>query len=200
MVASSTTTNGDPLEHHHPFARRDPVPGPTTSIRPTRTWASRFVTWASRPCAAPSASSRARSTPRARPRSSRAPSRSPASTRTIRSATAHLTSPEFFDAESHPEITFSSAAGEQVGRQPDPLDRRDHDQGHHPADRADRHRRGERHRPVGQRAHRPRGGGGDRPARVRPQVEPDPPERQPARLQRRQAAVERSAVKAVKEA
>ncbi len=70
-------------------------------------------------------------------------------------------------------------------------DRRDHDQGRHQADRADRHRRRRRHGPVGQRAGRVRGRGRDRPPRVRPRVEPDAAERQPPRLQRGQAGRQR---------
>ena len=72
----------------------------------------RSSTWASPPSAASSAPSRARSTPRAQRPPSRAPSRSTASTRATTGRDGHLKSPEFFDVERNPQITFHSTAAE----------------------------------------------------------------------------------------
>ena len=88
---------------------------------------------------------------------------------------AHLKAPDFFDVEQYPQIAFHTTAIEAADDGKIRLDGRDHDQGHHQADRADRHRCRRRHRPVGQRASRLRGRGRDRPPRLRAQVEPDPP-------------------------
>ena len=92
----------------------------------------------------------------------------------------HLQAPDFFDVAQYPQISFHSTGTEPAGDGADPSARRDHDQGDHEADRADRHDRRERPGPVGQRARWPRGRGQDRPPRVRPEVESDASERQPA--------------------
>ena len=87
-------------------------PGPTTSTRPTRTSASRSATWGSRPSAA-------RFT---RSRHARRDRRPPILKGDVEVASvdtgdqqrdAHLTAPDFFDAEQHPQISFHSSATEQ---------------------------------------------------------------------------------------
>ena len=102
----------------------------------------------------------------------------------------HLNGAGLLRRRAVPGDRFHTTRPSRPGR-PDHAGRRDHDQGHLEADRADRRRRRRRHRPVGQRAHRIRGRGRDRSPRVRPEVEPDAAERQPARLQRGQAARQR---------
>ena len=99
----------------------------------------------------------------------------------------HLKGPEFFDADQQPKISFHSTATEVGGAGQITLQGRDHHQGDHQAHRAHRRDRRERSGPVGQRAHRPRAQHHDRPARLRPEVEPDPPQRQPPGRQRGQA-------------
>src|SRR5581483_7488451 len=73
---------------------------------------------------------------------------------------AHLLSPEFFDAERHPVLTFAGDLERD-------RDRRGHDQGHHAPDRPRRHDRRTRRRPFRSDARRPEAAGDDRPHRVR---------------------------------
>ena len=99
----------------------------------------------------------------------------------------HLASPDFFDAENYPQITFTSTAGEALDGGQVRLNGEITIKGiTKPLELTGVDRRG-RHRPVGQRADRPRAFGRDRPPRVRPQVEPDPSEWEPARFERGQA-------------
>ena len=110
-------------------ARSRPTPS-------TRRSGSRCGTWASRRSAARSRTSRRRS-PTA---SSPAPRGSRASRRRTRTCTPTCSSPEFFDAERHPEVTFSGTRGHRRGRR-GRVRRRDHDQGRHAAGHAARHAR-----------------------------------------------------------
>ena len=95
----------------------------------------------------------------------------------------HLRSPDFFDAETHPVITYRSTKV-TPGRE-GPLDRRGRPHGsrHHARRAARGHLRGRRQGPVGRRPHRlhrPHRAG---PRGLRPHLEPGPRDRRRARRQ-----------------
>ena len=83
---------------------------------------------------------------------------------------AHLLSPEFFDAERFPEVSFATMRRERE-RRPGRARGRAHDQGRHAAGDADRHGRRPGHRPVRERALRAQARDHDRPHRVRDPLE-----------------------------
>ena len=152
---------------------------------------SRFVTWASPPSAAASGRSRAQID---------ASGDAPVLEGTVEVASidtgeenrdGHLKAPRLLRRRAVPADQLPLDRHRAGRRRSDPPARRDHDQGDHEADRADRHGRRERPGSVGQRARRARARGQDRSPRVRPEVEPDAPERQPAGRQRGQAARQR---------
>ncbi len=90
-------------------------PGSTRSTRPTRTSASRSGTWASPPSAALQAVHRHRGHHRRPPRLE-GTRRGVASIDTGESnRDGHLQSPEFFDAQQYPQITFETTATELTG-------------------------------------------------------------------------------------
>ena len=97
---------------------------------------------------------------------------------------AHLQSPEFFDAERFPQLSFEARDDQPFRRRPH--DRRRADaEGPHRAGRD----QGPHHRPgpgsVRRRAFRPPAGDHRRPDQVRPQLEQPAPERRPGAGQRR---------------
>ena len=83
---------------------------------------------------------------------------------------AHVQSPEFFDTERYPELHFVSTSVAARGELADRHGRPD-DQGSHEAGRAHRRSRRTGQRPLGQRAHRARALGHDRPHRLRAELE-----------------------------
>ena len=84
--------------------------------------------------------SRARSTPAATPRCSTGTVEVDSIDTGDENRDGHLKAPDFFDVAQYPQITFHSTGGEPTDDGQIRLDRRDHDQGHHQADRADRRR------------------------------------------------------------
>ena len=77
---------------------------------------------------------------------------------------AHLRSPDFFDAETYPRMTFVSKRIEKVSGRPVQGDRRHDDQGRDPRVHLRRDERGQEQEPVGRRDLGP-----DRQGRAQPQ-------------------------------